>query len=178
MSLLRRAVPLEDQISLDGLLDDAFATGRTRMTGISAARVRARVAWERDVPVSRGWRAVGLLGRLGETSLAVGMAAILLTGSLGTVGGQTESVRPQSGGDHLARARAPLDDSTFLRLLRLGRAALLIDDDGRGTVLRPPEDEAESVVTIRERHKLPAAPAPRPLADDGGPLITVGERPR
>ncbi len=177
MSLLRRAVPLEEQIVLDRLLDDAFAPARSRTVTISAARVRARVAWEREAPVSARWRAVALLGRLGDGSLALGMTAILFAGSLGAVGGRTESVQPEHGSEYMVRVRAPLDDSTFLRLLRLGRAALLSDDNGRATALRPPEDEAESVMTIRERQGLRrSATAPRPSADDGEPVITVRER--
>jgi len=141
MSLLRRAVPLEDQVALDRLLDDAFAPGRTRTTGISAARVRARVAWERDVPVSRGWRAVSVLGRLGEASLGLGLTAILFVGSLGSVGAQPETIQPERGAGFMVRISAPLDESRFLRLLRLGHAAPVMDDLDPTIALALPVDD-------------------------------------
>ena len=141
MSLLRRAVPLEDQVALDRLLDDAFAPGRTRTTGISAARVRARVAWERDDPVSRGWRTVSVLGRLGEASLGLGLTAILFVGSLGSVGAQPETIQPERGAGFIVRISAPLDDSRFLRLLRLGHAAPVMDYLDPTVVLPPPVDD-------------------------------------
>lgn len=150
MSLLRRAVPLEDQVALDGLLDDAFAAGRTRTTGISAARVRARVAWERDVPVSRGWRAVGLLGRLGEASLGLGLMAILFVGSLGSVGAQPETIQPERGAGFMVRISAPLDESRFLRLVRLGLGAPLVDDVDPATALRQPVVDDVQRPVLRE----------------------------
>ena len=151
MSLLRRAVPLEDQLELDRLLDDAFAPARLRTAAISAARVRARVAWDREVPVSRGWRAVGLLGRLGEVSLGLGMAAILFAGSLGGVGEPAGSVPPERSSDFIVRVSPPLDDSRFLRLLRLGFSAPLFDDVDPATALKPPVLNDDHLLAQRER---------------------------
>lgn len=127
MSLLRRSLPLEDRIELDRLLDDAFAPARSRSADISAARVRARVAWDREVPVGPGWRAVSLLGRLGEGSLGLGVAAMLFVGSLGGAGEPTGSVPLDRGSDFIVRVSAPLDESRFLRGLRLGRSAQVGD---------------------------------------------------
>ena len=143
-------MPLDDQISLDSLLDDAFAPARLRTAGISAARVRARVAWERDLPVSRGWRALSMLGRLGETSLAVGMTAILFAGSLGSLGGPTESAQPERGSEFVVRISAPLDESRFLRLLRLDRTAPVFDDLDPAMALTLPVDD-DPLVAQRER---------------------------
>lgn len=154
MSLLRRALPLDDQISLDSLLDDAFASGRTRTTGISAARVRARVAWERDVPVSRGWRAVSVLGRLGEASLGFGLTAILFVGSLGSASVKPETIQPERGGGFIVRISAPLDDSRFLRLVRLGLGAPLVDDVDPATALRQPVVDDDQRHVLRELQGL------------------------
>ena len=151
MSLLRRSVPLEDRIELDRVLDDAFAPARSRTAAISAARVRARVAWEREVPVSRGWRAVSLLGRVGEASLGLGMAAILFAGSLGGVGEPTGSVEPARDTEFVARITAPLDDSRFLRLLRLGFSAPLFDDVDPATALKPLLLDDDHLLAQRER---------------------------
>ena len=136
MSLLRRSMPLEERIELDRLLDDAFAPARQRTAVISAARVRARVAWEREVPVGRGWRAVGLLGRLGETSVAFGMAAILFAGSLGGVGVAPQPAEPEQRDGFTVRVSAPLDEPRFLRMLRLGKTAPVPDDLDAATAHR------------------------------------------
>lgn len=148
MSLLRRAVPLEDQIALDRLLGDAFAPARLRTASISAARVRARVAWERQLPVSRGWRAVALLGRLGEASLGLGLTAILFAGSLGGVGVAPAPIESEERSGFTVRISAPLDDLRFLRMLRLGMAAPVVDDLDPATALRQP------VVDDGQRHVL------------------------
>jgi len=155
MSLLRRSLPLKDQVELDRLLDDAFAPARLRTAGSSAARVRARLAWDREEPVSRGWRAVSLLGRLGEASLGLGVAAILFVGSLGGAGEPTGSVLPDRGSDFIVRVSAPLDESRFLRGLRLGRTAPVGDVlDATRTLpvneSEPPE-EVEPGRTAREQ---------------------------
>ena len=168
MSLLRRSIPLEDRIELDRLLDDAFAPGRSRTATLSPARVRARVAWEREAPASRGWRAVALLGRLGEGSLALGLTAILLAGSVGGVGGVTESLEPEPVGGSVSIVRAPLDEPGFLRLLRLG-APVPGPDLGRASAIRLVGDQATSVFTVRDREAGgDVGPGPAGPAGDGG----------
>ncbi len=154
MSLIRRRIPLEDQIALDRLLDDAFAPARSRTVPISAARIRARVVWDRGAAPSPRWRAVALLGRLGEASLALGLTAIVVAGPIGTVAPQTQSVQLERGGEFPVRVTAPLDDSRFLRLLRLGRAAPILDDLDPATALTPPVDDREPVITVREPQGL------------------------
>lgn len=166
MSLLRRAVPLEDQVALDRLLDDAFAPARTRTAGISAARVRARVAWEKEVPVGRGWRAVSLLGRLGEVSLALGMTAILFAGSPGGLSGQTGSVRTDRGSEYVVRVTSLLDESRLVRLLRLGRAVAVVDDFDPATSLAPMAEAGGLVRLLREQGGLPGAAPWQPVDDD------------
>ena len=150
MSLLRRSVPLGDRIELDRLLDDAFAPARLRTAGISAARVRARVAWEREVPVGRGWRAVSLLGRLGETSLGLGLTAILFAGSLSGVGAATPPIEPEQRSEFTVRVSAPLDERRFLRMLRLGMAAPVVDDLDPATALRLPVADDDQPPAPRE----------------------------
>ncbi|MGI8877708.1 MAG: hypothetical protein ACR2G8_03760 [Candidatus Limnocylindria bacterium] len=176
MNLYGRGVRLEEQVVLDRLLDDAFAPGRSRRVPISAARVRARVAWQREAPESRGWRAVAWLGRLGETSLAVGMTALLFAGSLGGVGGQTEFLQPERGSEYVVRVVVPVDDSRLVRLLRLGLVAPGTDDVDAATVPTREADEGEPVITVRERGGLLRRTTVPTPGDDDEPVNTVRER--
>lgn len=155
MSLFRRAVTLEEQIALDRLLDDAFTPVRSRTVPLSAARVRARIAWEREPPVSRGWRAVALVGRLGELSLGLGVSAMLFAGALGGLAVPAEPLPRQAG--HVVRITAELDESRVLRLLRLGRRVAIIDDFDPASALAPGADEGGLVRLIREQGRLIAA---------------------
>lgn len=156
MSLLRRSMPLEDRIELDRLLDDAFAPARLRTAGISAARVRARLAWDREVPgVSRGWRAVALLGRLGEASLGLGVAAMFFAGTLGGLAAPAEPSSRRA--EQVIRITAELDESRLLRLVRLGRKVAVIDDFDPASALAPRADEGGLVRLIRDQGRLIAA---------------------
>lgn len=155
MSLGRKGLPLEDQIDLDRLLDEAFAPARSRTTPVSAARVRARVVWDRPQPVSAGWRGIALLGRLGESSLAVGLTAVLFVGALGGVTSQTETIQTEQGGEFTVRVSAPLDDMRFLRLLRIGRIAPVADNVDPATALpAAASDDGEPVAALRELQGL------------------------
>ena len=155
MSLSRHGLPLEEQLDLDRILDDAFARGRARTAPIAAARVRARVAWDRPQPASPGWRAIALLGRLSESSLALGMTAILFVGALGGVTGQTETVQPEQGGEFVVRVSTPLDESRFLRLLRIGRTAPVADDVDPATALPAVvTDDGEPISAVVQRQGL------------------------
>ena len=155
MSARGRGVSLEDQLQLDRILDDAFAPGRARKAPIAAARVRARVVWDRPQPVSAGWRGVAILGRLGESSLALGMSVVIFVGALGGVTGHTETVQPEQGSEYVVRVSVPLDESRFLRLLRIGRAAPVADNVDPATALAAAEaDEGESIAALRERQGL------------------------
>lgn len=74
-------LPLEEQIGLDRLLDDAFAPGRRRHRSISAARVRARVAWDRPAEPTRLATGIALLSRMGQVPAALVLIAALAVGS-------------------------------------------------------------------------------------------------
>lgn len=161
MRLFRRAVTPEERIVLDRLLDDAFAPARARTVPLSAARVRARLAWERQPPVSPGWRAVALLGRLGEVSLGLGVSAMLFAGALGGLATPAEPLPRQAG--HVVRITAELDESKLLRLLRLGRKVAVIDDFDPASALAPGAEEGGLVRLIREQGRLIAA-SPRSSA--------------
>lgn len=175
MSIVRR-LPIEEQIALDRLLDQAFAPARARSATISAARVRARVAWQRETPPSRGWRAVALLGRLGEASLALGMTVILFAGALGGVGAVTEPLpRSGRGGEYVIRVTPQLDESKLVRLHRLGRAVAVIDDFDPATSLAPMAEEGGLVRLIREQGRLIGAPSRR-FEDDDDPPVIAGAR--
>ncbi|HEX4744567.1 MAG TPA: hypothetical protein VFW12_07850 [Candidatus Limnocylindria bacterium] len=155
MSASRHGLPLEEQLDLDRLLDEAFARGRARTAPIGAARVRARVAWDRPRPASPGWRGIALLGRLSEGSLALGMTAILFVGALGGVTGQTETVQPERGGEFVVRVSTPLDESRFLRLLRIGRTAPVADNVDPATALPVVgDDDGEQLSAVAQRQGL------------------------
>lgn len=154
MSLFRRPLPLEEQVLLDRVLDDAFAPMRARTATIGAARVRARVAWDRPAPVGAGWRGVALLGRLGETSLALGATALIFVGTLGGVGTGHETVQPEAGGEYVVRVSAPLDEARFFRLVRIGWVAPAADDVDPATALRPEADDARPSASARELQGL------------------------
>lgn len=126
--IFRRRLSLAEETALEAALDRAFATAREGSTVLSPARVRARVAWDRPRPPAAGWRGVLLLGRVAESSLAVGLTAMLFVATLGGLDARTETVQVEESGDFVVRVTAPLDDSRFLRLVRLGRAAPLVDD--------------------------------------------------
>ena len=151
MSLFRREVGLEERIVLDRLLDDAFSPSRTRTAPISAARVRARVAWHR--PADRTpLRGLALLGRLAESSLAIGMTAILFAGSLAGVDERDTAVQADRGDPgRVSALSAATDDSAFVRLLSLGRATPVTGDVRRGTAPRQASDDDDSVIIVRER---------------------------
>ena len=153
--MIQRGLPLEEQLDLDRLFDDAFAPGRARTAPISAARVRARLAWDRPPQANAGWRGVALLARLSESSLALGMTAILFVGALGGVAGQSETVQPEQGGEFVVRVSSPIDESRFLRLLRIGRTAPVADDVDPATALPAVvADEGEQAAVLRERQGL------------------------
>ena len=155
MSTGQRGLPLEEQIGLDRFLDDAFAPGRARIAPISAARVRARLAWDRPAKQPAGWRGVALVARLSESSLALGMTAILFVGALGGVTGRSETVQPEQGGEFVVRVSTPVDESRFLRLLRIGRTAPVADNVDPATALPAVvADEGESLTLLRERQGL------------------------
>lgn len=126
--IVRRRLSLSDEIALDAALGRAFAPARDGTTVLSPARVRARVAWDRPRPPAAGWRGILLLGRVAESSLAVGLTAMLFVATLGGLDARTETVQVEESGDFVVRVTAPLDDTRFLRLVRLGRAAPLVDD--------------------------------------------------
>lgn len=155
MSARGRGVSLEEQLELDRILDEAFAPGRARKAPIAAARVRARVSWDRPKPVSAGWRGVAILGRLGESSLALGMTVVIFVGALGGVTGQTETVQPEHGSEYVVRVSVPLDESRFLRLLRIGRAAPVADDVDPATALPvAADDSGEPISAVAQRQGL------------------------
>ena len=173
MSLGRHGLPLEEQLDLDRLYDEAFEPGRSRRAPISAARVRARVAWDRPQPASAGWRSVALLGRLSESSLALGMTVILFVGALGGVTGQTETVPPEQRSELVVRVSAPMDETRFFRLLRLGRSAPVADnvhpvDEMRLLRLGRSAPVADNVD--------PATALPAVIAEEGEPSAGVRER--
>ncbi len=155
MSPQRRGLSLEEQLALGCLLDEAFAPARSRRAPVGAARVRARVAWDRPRPPGAGWRGVALLGRLGEGSLALGLTAVLFVGALGGVTERTESLQSEAGSEFVARVSAPLDEARFLRLLRLGRSAPVTDYLDAGIPLSAAvAEDSDPVSTAHERQGL------------------------
>lgn len=74
---------LEERLSLDARIDDAFAPLRSRCAAIGPARVRGALRW--TAPEPPRLRGLTLLGRLSELSIAAAVSAFLFAGSLAAV---------------------------------------------------------------------------------------------
>jgi len=103
------------------------------------------------------------------------MTALLFAGSLGGVGGQTDFVQPERGSEDVVRVAVPLDDSRLVRLLRLGLAAPGTDDVDAATVPTREANDGEPVISVGERGG-PLRRTTVPLRDDDEPVNTVRER--
>ena len=123
MMLRRDRLSLDDQVRLEAALRDAFAPLRARRAPLSAARVRAAVRWEAPPPPRLG--GLALIGRLGELSTVMAVAAIVFAGALSpalpTSHEQEQELVapvlvPLNGGPSLN------DPATYMRWLRLGRS--------------------------------------------------------
>lgn len=114
-----RELPLEEQIGLDRLLDEAFAPGRRRRAPIAAARVRARVAWERPQELGPAGRGIALLGRMGQAPAAL---AIILALSVGSAG-EPEPVVEEGSSIPVTIARSVAREIDDFRLRRFRVAA-------------------------------------------------------
>jgi len=84
MRLFRSApVPLNERLTVDAALEDAFAPLRARTANVGPARVRAAVRWTASEPRSRG--RLALLGRVSELTIAAAISAFLFAGSVASV---------------------------------------------------------------------------------------------
>lgn len=122
---LGRDLPLDEQIGLDRLLDDAFAAGRRRRAPIAAARVRARIAWERPREMGPAGRGIALLGRMGQAPAAL---ALILALSAGASAGPEPSV-DADGAPVATTARSVAREIDDFRLKRFRVAAVPAADD-------------------------------------------------
>src|SRR6266542_6533273 len=118
MMLRRDRLSLDDQIRLEAALRDAFAPLRARRAPLSAARVRAAVRWEAPPPPRLG--GLALVGRLGELSTVMAVAAIVFAGVLSPA--LPTSHEQEQGQELVAPALAPLnggpslnDPATYMR---------------------------------------------------------------
>ncbi|MBI3522568.1 MAG: hypothetical protein HY071_05630 [Chloroflexi bacterium] len=104
----RGRMSLDEQLELEDLLDEAFAPLRGRVPAVSAARVRAAVRWTPAAPPRpRGFGWLLLLGRLAETSLALGLTAFVFIGTFGSAGiRESSNVEARSPAAQIVR---PLD---------------------------------------------------------------------
>ncbi|MGH2499453.1 MAG: hypothetical protein ACRDF0_05105 [Candidatus Limnocylindria bacterium] len=118
---------LAEQLEVERLLDEAYAPYEACRAPLSAARVRAAVRWEVDRPAPPPrWSLVSLAGRLSETSLAAGLAALLLAGSFAGLE-SAAAPEPAAAAGALARVDVPQTDARYLRWVRIGRYAPLND---------------------------------------------------
>lgn len=130
MRVLRREpLTFAEQLRLEAALDEAFAPLRDRRTSLSPARVRAAVRWEpghRETPPV--WRGVALAGRLAESSLAVGLTALLFVATLGPLAEPTERPAPQIGPGVVQILDQAVDEHRVrMQSLRVHRPAPMVD---------------------------------------------------
>ena len=76
-------VPLDERLTVDAALEDAFAPLRARTSNVGPARVRAAVRWSGSEPRKLG--RLGLLVRVSELSIAAAISAFLFAGSVASV---------------------------------------------------------------------------------------------
>jgi len=76
-------ISLEERLSLDAALEDAFAPLRARTANVGPARVRAAVRWSASEPGTRS--RLALLGRVSELTVAAVISAFLFAGSVASV---------------------------------------------------------------------------------------------
>ena len=76
-------LPLDERLTVDAALDDAFAPLRVRTSTVGPARVRAAVRWTASEPRRLG--RLGLLARVSELSIAAAISAFLFAGSVASV---------------------------------------------------------------------------------------------
>jgi hypothetical protein len=76
-------LPLDERLTVDAALEDAFAPLRARTSNVGPARVRAAVRWTASEPRRPG--RLGLLVRVSELSIAAAISAFLFAGSVASV---------------------------------------------------------------------------------------------
>ena len=162
------ALPLDEHLGLDAILEDAFAPLRLTGASLSPARVRAAVRWAPATPPPL--RGAALLGRAGELATAVAVAALVFAASLAplgaagpvsSAGGWTELTAPSTAvADEVPVAPGLSLDrpETFIRRLRDGRTAAandLIDPLlGAGGVGSPAAADGPADMLYRVRQGL------------------------
>ncbi len=115
---VRCGAALRDLATISVALDRAYAPVRQRVTLLSPARVRlaARSEPRSTVP----WWRVGFVGRLSETTMALGFAALVLGGSLDLAVKPdiTPTVAAPSVIREYFRAQPPTEETAYMRWLR------------------------------------------------------------
>jgi len=76
-------LPLDERLTVDAALEDAFAPLRARTANVGPARVRAAVRWSASEPPTRS--RLALLGRVSELTVAAAISAFLFAGSVASV---------------------------------------------------------------------------------------------
>lgn len=76
-------LPLDERLTVDAALEDAFAPLRARTANVGPARVRAAVKWSASEPPTRS--RLALLGRVSELTVAAAISAFLFAGSVASV---------------------------------------------------------------------------------------------
>jgi hypothetical protein len=76
-------LPLDERLTVDAALEDAFAPLRACTANVGPARVRAAVRWSASERPTRS--RLALLGRLSELTVAAAISAFLFAGSVASV---------------------------------------------------------------------------------------------
>jgi hypothetical protein len=76
-------LPLDERLTVDAALEDAFGPLRARTANVGPARVRAAVRWSAAEPPKRS--RLALLGRVSELTVAAAISAFLFAGSVASV---------------------------------------------------------------------------------------------
>jgi hypothetical protein len=76
---------LDERLSVDAALDEAFAPLRARTASVGPARVRAAVRWAAPEPRRLG--GLALLTRMSELTVAAAFSAFLFAGAVSSIAG-------------------------------------------------------------------------------------------
>ncbi len=115
---------LAEDLAVEAALRDAFAPLRARRAPVGPLRVRAAVRWGRGSGASPlPWTAA--IARLSELSVAVGMSVMVFIAAFGTPATPAATQTVDEASDPaihpVPHVSAPVDDSYYIRWLRLDR---------------------------------------------------------
>ncbi len=144
---------LDQRLTLDAALEEAFAPLRAQRATVGPSRVRAAVRWSSPEPRRLG--GVALLARMSELTVAAAISAFLFAGAVASITAVPEA--PDVSHDAVTADRWMLN----------GRNALQRPIDSRATDYRTLAGDFATNAAISRR---PAAPTPTPAVHDSEPF--------